>query len=149
MGIKVTQKPRQEILDGFNTESYSTIECRKEDLSQLKMPSRSKRILISDSFHRVDMGWLMLSDHVESELTELELAAITEGVAAAIGQNDRYYLEQEQAGLEHIYGMTNQVEPCSYGVFTSYTEETLQSSARYSNMWNWELYSAVKDLLYT
>lgn len=149
MGIKVAPKLRQEIVDGFNTESFSTIECRKEDLAQLKLPSKSERILVSDSFHRVDINWIMLSEQAAGELSELHMAAITEGVAAAVAHNDDYYLDKEQDGLEHVYSMSHQVEPCSYSVFTAYAAESLKSSARYSNLWNWQLYGAVKNLLYT
>lgn len=149
MGIKVTQKQRQEILDGFNNESYSTIECRKEDLALLKMPPKSERLLVADSFHRVDIGWIMLSDRGAEELSTLHLAALTEAVAAAVAHNDRYYLDKEQDGVEHIYSMSHQIEPGSYSVFTAYAAESLRTSARYNNLWNWQLYTAVKNLLYT
>lgn len=149
LGIKVMQKQRQEIIDGFNAQAYSTIECRKEDLIRLEMPEKSQRILVSDSFHRVDLNWIMLSDQAAAELSALHLAALTEGVAAAVAHNDRYYLDKEQEGLEHIYTMPYQVEPCSYSVFTAYAADSLRSSARYSNLWNWELYDAVKNLLYS
>ncbi len=116
---------------------------------QLKLPSKSERILVSDSFHRVDINWIMLSEQAAGELSELHMAAITEGVAAAVAHNDGYYLDKEQDGLEHVYSMSHQVEPCSYSVFTAYAAESLKSSARYSNLWNWQLYGAVKNLLYT
>ena len=146
MGMETTVKTLEDRVDGFNTGYYLTIVCDSLFLENIVLPQRRERINVSQSFATAKINWMMLSAGTKADLSSYEKAVIDEALAYAIALGDRQLETKEENGIEHLKSIGAVITQPNYYEFFEKTDEILEESARYYNLWDWNQHRSIREI---
>lgn len=146
MGSDVTARSIEQRISGFDRGRDPSIECDLLDLERLIISPSRENLNICLSFHTVKINWMMLSSETEAALSDWERAVLAEAVAWAVAQNDEAVLAAEERGQLAIEEKGGSFTGISHSEFSEAVDKILMQSARYGNLWNWDLHREVRDL---
>ncbi len=97
LGARVQLLPRQEAVGAFMRSEISLIEGSVADIPSLTTGQNTVHVLPLD--HYILGEWLLLSEELAKTLTAPQLAALNDGLAVSMEQNDRARQEQETTAV--------------------------------------------------
>jgi len=147
MGANVRSRDEGYMLSNFGkNRNISAMECEITSLGNITKREKVESFHICKSFHRAKINWMMLSQNAQTDLSEYEMAVLTEAMAYAIAKNDNAVLARENESMQDAYGMGGAVTAPNFNEFSSSAENTLKNSSSLGSLWDWLLYDEVKNL---
>ncbi len=148
MGADANIQETDVLVNGFLNRSFPVIEAKGSDLDLILPSDRISTVFYSESPHRIDMNWVMMSQNAIETLTPEELAYLKEGVASLVAYNDIEMLSNEETALEQLKFQIDAIsDSISYNDLSNETRTILFTLYQFNNIWDWGLYSEVKELL--
>jgi len=126
--------------------NISAMECSIDLLGDITRREKVESFHICKSFHSARINWIMLSQPTREELSEYEMAVLTEAMAYAVAKNDSIVISEEQKSLEMAEDMGGTLTAPNYNEFFEAAAESIQNSDKYSGLWDWQLYNEVRKM---
>ena len=146
-GAEVKKRDEQYMLQNFaRRRDNAVMECEAIMLDEIAVDEKAESFYLCKSFHTANVNWLMLSQQAREELSDYQLAVITEAAAYAVAKNDSLVQQQEQKGFEAIEARGGEIVAPAYGEFNESAMNSIKSSAKYGSLWEWDHYTEVRNL---
>jgi len=147
LGADIKERELDYMLSNFGkNRNISAMECGIDLLGDITKREKVESFHICKSFHSAKINWIMLSQPTREQLSEYEIAVLTEAMAYAVAKNDSIVIAEEQASLEIAEDMGGTLTAPNYNEFFEAAAETIQNSDKYSGLWDWQLYNEVRKM---
>lgn len=147
IGADIKERELEYMLSNFGkNRNISAMECSIDLLGDITKREKVESFHICKSFHSARINWIMLSQPTREELSEYEMAVLTEAMAYAVAKNDSIVISNEQKSLELAEEMGGVMTAPNYNEFFEAAAESIQNSDKFSGLWDWQLYSEVRKM---